>query len=164
MRMRIRRMLGSQAEGCFENRASSNIKADTQSGTIGTGKRTLHLATWTLSSVALTQWFQQRDGRQKAGVRRPNSTQGNEFLSPQTPYFKHIASHDILKYKTDFLKKDTAGDFPGGPVVKTACSRGRGLRFHPWSGNQTPHTTAKAQVPQLKILHAVTKTQCSQIN
>ena len=25
-------------------------------------------------------------------------------------------------------------DFPGGPVVKTLCSKCRGLGFNPWSG------------------------------
>ena len=42
------------------------------------------------------------------------------------------------------------GDFPGGPVAKTLRSHCRGPRFHPWSGNEIPHTAAK--------------TQCSQIN
>ena len=34
-----------------------------------------------------------------------------------------------------FHKKVWAGDFPGGPVVKTLRSHGRGQGFNPWSGN-----------------------------
>ena len=28
-----------------------------------------------------------------------------------------------------------SGDFPGGPVVKTPCSQGRGPGSDPWPGN-----------------------------
>ena len=31
--------------------------------------------------------------------------------------------------------KRLAKDFPSAPVAKTPCSRCRGPRFHPWSGN-----------------------------
>ena len=41
-------------------------------------------------------------------------------------------------------------DIPGGPVVKTPRSQCRGPGFDPWSGNE--------------VLHAATKTQCSQVN
>ena len=41
-------------------------------------------------------------------------------------------------------------DVPGGPVVKTPRSQCRGPGFDPWSGNE--------------VLHAATKTQCSQVN
>ena len=34
-------------------------------------------------------------------------------------------------------------DFPGGPVAKTAPSRCRGPRFHPWSRNQIPPAVPK---------------------
>ena len=87
------------------------------------------------------------------------------FIS-QNPLTSNTQSAMTFK-STKMIKKknkDISGDFPGGPVVKTACSQGRGFRFHPWSGNYSPHTTTKAHEPQLKILHAVTKTQCSQIN
>ena len=58
-------------------------------------------------------------------------------------------------------------DFPGGPVAKTPCSQCRGSGF--------PGRGARSHGPQLKILHAATKkkkkilhattkTQCSQIN
>ena len=62
------------------------------------------------------------------------------------------------------IKKPTQ-DFPGGPVAKTLCSQCRGLgvqalvrELDPTCCNQRVHT------PQLKILHATTKTQHSQIN
>ena len=43
------------------------------------------------------------------------------------------------------------GDFPGGPVAKTPCSRCRGPGFDPWSGNWTPHAPTKdSQVSQLR--------------
>ena len=28
-----------------------------------------------------------------------------------------------------------SGDFPGGPVVKTPCSQGKGPESNPWPGN-----------------------------
>ena len=34
-----------------------------------------------------------------------------------------------------FKKTDTAGDFPGGPVVKILNFQCWGHRFDPWSGN-----------------------------
>ena len=34
-----------------------------------------------------------------------------------------------------FHKKVWAGDFPGGPAVKTPCGHGEGQGFSPWSGN-----------------------------
>lgn len=34
-------------------------------------------------------------------------------------------------------------DFPGGLVGKTPCSQCKGSRFHPWSGNKTPHASTK---------------------
>ena len=39
----------------------------------------------------------------------------------------------------------TFWDFPGGPVVTTLYSEGRGPGFYPWSGNTIPHATTKTQ-------------------
>ena len=47
-----------------------------------------------------------------------------------------------------------------GPVVKASCSQCRGPSFDPWSGNPCAATKSS----QLKIQHAATHTQCSQIN
>ena len=49
-------------------------------------------------------------------------------------------------------------NFLRGAVVKTLSSQCRGPGFNPWSGNFRSH------MPQLKILHATTKTWHSQIN
>ena len=36
------------------------------------------------------------------------------------------------------------GNFPGGPVAKTLCSLGSGLRFDPWSQDQVPHAATES--------------------
>ena len=43
-------------------------------------------------------------------------------------------------------------DFPGGPVAKTSCSQEDGVGLIHGQGT-------RSHIPQLKILHAVTKTQ-----
>ena len=35
----------------------------------------------------------------------------------------------------DVYENKAYGDFPGRPVVKTLCSKYRGLGFNPWSEN-----------------------------
>ena len=34
-----------------------------------------------------------------------------------------------------FARNNNNKDFPGGPVVKAACSQYRGPGFNPWAGN-----------------------------
>ena len=56
---------------------------------------------------------------------------------------------------------------PCSSVAETLSSQCRGPGFYPWSGNYIPLATTKSLffcVSQLKIPHAITKTQCSQIN
>ena len=57
-------------------------------------------------------------------------------------------------------------DSPGDPVAKTPrCSQCRGGPGSiPGQGTGSHMPELRAHVPQLKILHATTKTQCSQIN
>ena len=57
--------------------------------------------------------------------------------------------HGNSKSKEATVKNKASGDFPGGPVAKTALPM-QGPRFHPWSGNE--------------IAGAAAKTWCSQIN
>ena len=62
----------------------------------------------------------------------------------------------------------------GGPVDKTPGSKCREPGFDPWSSNQIPQPQLRVHMPQQqiphaskkvrKILHATTKTQCSQVN
>ena len=42
-------------------------------------------------------------------------------------------------------------DFPGGPVIRTACFHCRGNRFDPWLGNQDP--TSRAAQPKKKNIY-----------
>ena len=65
-------------------------------------------------------------------------------------------------------------DFPGSPVARTRRSQCRGPRLDPWSYNYIPYAAAEDSAWhdlrscmlqwRLKILHAITKTQCSQIH
>ena len=41
--------------------------------------------------------------------------------------------------------KSESGNSPGGPVVKTPCSQGRGPGFDSWLGNRLPYATTKTQ-------------------
>ena len=54
------------------------------------------------------------------------------------------------------VDKNVLGNFPDGPVVKTALLR-QGAQV--WSGQGT-----RSHMPQQKILHATIKTYCGQIN
>ena len=50
----------------------------------------------------------------------------------------HKVPHEkFINFLRDFkeLLKTTFGDFPGGPVAKTSCSKCRGPKFDPWARN-----------------------------
>ena len=49
-------------------------------------------------------------------------------------FFTNWAIKESLGYKCSKNLTELR-DFPGGPVAKTPCSRSRGPRFDPWSGN-----------------------------
>ena len=57
------------------------------------------------------------------------------------------------------IEDGLSGDFPGDPAVKTPSSQCRGPGFDPWSGNYKPHARLRVCMWQLKIPHAVTKTE-----
>ena len=62
------------------------------------------------------------------------------------------------------LKTVEGGLFPGGPVAKTPQSQCRGTGFDPGRRTSSHRPQLRVCLLQLKILHAVTKTQHSQIN
>ena len=57
-----------------------------------------------------------------------------------------------------------ARDFLGAPVAETRFSQGRGPRFDPSSGNQTPHAATKSLQTKTEEPACCSKTQHSQIN
>ena len=72
--------------------------------------------------------------------------------------FSPVFKHQVGIYKDEDLFSSSVGwDSPGGPVAKILCSQCRGPGSIPGQGT-------RSHVPQLKILHATTKTWHSQIN
>ena len=63
--------------------------------------------------------------------------------------------HKILEGR---VFKINSWDFSTGPVAKTPCSQCKGPGFDPQSGNQIPLLHLRGNMPQIKILHAATKT------
>ena len=79
-------------------------------------------------------------------------------MDPHTEKEAQTSGIYLGKYKRHFW------DFPGGPVAKTLCSPTQGPGPTPGRGTRSHMLQLKAHMPQLKILHAATNTQCSQIN
>ena len=54
---------------------------------------------------------------------------------PETLPFGSLISKRVGRGRFAILFENIKQDFPGSPVVKALCSRCRGHRFDPWSGN-----------------------------
>ena len=52
----------------------------------------------------------------------------------QLPY-QNVRDPPSRAHQQSTMRKGWLGDFPGGPVAKTACSQCRGPEFDPWLGN-----------------------------
>ena len=68
--------------------------------------------------------------------------------------------------KVPISGNSSIGDFPGGPVVKTQCSKCRGLGSIPGQGNRSHRPQLRIHMPQRgsEILCATIKTWHSQLN
>ena len=55
-------------------------------------------------------------------------------------------------------------DFPGGPVVKNLPANAGDVGSIPGQGDKPHKPQLRVHMPHLKILHAITKTQLSQIS
>ena len=92
------------------------------------------------------------------GVGIQQSQAGNLVLlgvRSSGPQFPHLKSRKMMPCMGSIRlqQESTFRDFPGGPVAKTLCSRGRGPGFNPWSGNQIPHAAAKSSHAAISTRH-----------
>ena len=76
------------------------------------------------------------------------STSLSTSTGPVVRIWKQLGGDLSLQAST--IRNTDSGNFPGGPVAKTLSYQCRWPGFNPWSGNS--------------ILHAATKSQCSQVN